>query len=80
MLLDEPFSALDAGLREHMRRAVARLLDAARITAVLVTHDQAEALSFADQVAVLRDGRLVQAGTPQELYFRPRQRNLYLDR
>ena len=78
MLLDEPFSALDAGLREHMRRAVARLLDAARITAVLVTHDQAEALSFADQVAVLRDGRLVQAGTPQELYFRPRDRETAL--
>ncbi len=72
MLLDEPFSALDAGLREHMRRAVARLLSDANITTVLVTHDQGEALSFADQVAVLRDGRLVQAGTPQDLYFRPR--------
>jgi len=71
MLLDEPFSALDAGLREHMRRAVARVLSEANITTVLVTHDQNEALSFADQVAVLRDGRLVQAGTPQELYFRP---------
>lgn len=74
MLLDEPFSALDAGLRESMRRAVARVLDAAGMTAILVTHDQAEALSFADQVAVLREGRLVQAGTPQELYFRPRDR------
>lgn len=72
MLLDEPFSALDAGLREHMRRAVARMLDAAGMTAILVTHDQSEALSFADQVAVLRAGRVVQVGTPQELYFRPR--------
>lgn len=71
MLLDEPFSALDAGLREHTRRAVARLLKDAGMTAVLVTHDQAEALSFADQVAVLRGGRLAQHGTPQELYFRP---------
>ncbi|MGE0284266.1 MAG: ABC transporter ATP-binding protein [Rhizobiaceae bacterium] len=78
MLLDEPFSALDAGLREHMRRAVARLLAEANITTVLVTHDQAEALSFADQVAVLRDGRLVQAGTPQDLYFRPKDQQTAL--
>ena len=71
MLLDEPFSALDTGLRESMRNAVARILAAAGTTAILVTHDQAEALSFADQVAVLRDGRLVQAGPPRDLYFRP---------
>ena len=71
MLLDEPFSALDTGLRENMRKAVARVLRTAGITAVLVTHDQAEALSFADQVAVLRAGRLVQAGTPQQLYGKP---------
>jgi iron(III) transport system ATP-binding protein len=71
MLLDEPFSALDTGLRENMRKAVARVLHAAGITAILVTHDQAEALSFADQVAVLREGRLIQAGTPQALYLSP---------
>ena len=71
MLFDEPFSALDTGLRGNMRKAVARVLDAAGITAVIVTHDQAEALSFADQVAVLREGRLVQAGPPSELYQRP---------
>jgi len=71
MLLDEPFSALDTGLRENMRKAVSRVLQTAGITAILVTHDQTEALSFADQVAVLRDGRLVQAGTPQELYLAP---------
>jgi iron(III) transport system ATP-binding protein len=71
MLLDEPFSALDTGLRENMRKAVSRVLQNAGITAILVTHDQAEALSFADQVAVLRDGRLVQAGTPQMLYLNP---------
>ncbi len=50
MLLDEPFSALDTGLRENMRKAVARVLQNAGITTILVTHDQAEALSFADQV------------------------------
>ncbi|KAA0699087.1 ABC transporter ATP-binding protein [Neorhizobium sp. P12A] len=75
MLLDEPFSALDTGLRENMRKAVARVLQAAGITAILVTHDQAEALSFADQVAVLREGRLIQAGTPQALYLTPRDRD-----
>ncbi|MDE1996193.1 MAG: ABC transporter ATP-binding protein [Rhizobiaceae bacterium] len=74
MLLDEPFSALDTGLRENMRKAVARVLQIAGITTILVTHDQAEALSFADQVAVLRDGRLIQAGTPQALYLTPRDR------
>jgi iron(III) transport system ATP-binding protein len=71
MLLDEPFSALDTGLRENMRKAVARVLQTAGITAILVTHDQAEALSFADQVAVLRGGRLVQSGPPQTLYLHP---------
>ncbi|MCJ8054720.1 ABC transporter ATP-binding protein [Shinella curvata] len=78
MLLDEPFSALDTGLRESMRKAVARVLQNAGITAILVTHDQTEALSFADQVAVLRDGRLVQAGSPQALYRQPRDRETAL--
>ena len=71
MLLDEPFSALDTGLRENVRQAVARVLARAGITAILVTHDQAEALSFADQLAVMREGRLVQSGKPAELYWRP---------
>ncbi|KQV73112.1 ABC transporter ATP-binding protein [Rhizobium sp. Root1220] len=78
MLLDEPFSALDTGLRENMRKAVARVLQAAGITTILVTHDQAEALSFADQVAVLREGRLVQAGSPQMLYLHPQDRETAL--
>ncbi|MFK0162504.1 ABC transporter ATP-binding protein [Rhizobium sp. NPDC090279] len=78
MLLDEPFSALDTGLRENMRKAVARVLQIAGITAVLVTHDQTEALSFADQVAVLREGRLIQAGTPQALYLSPKDRETAL--
>jgi iron(III) transport system ATP-binding protein len=74
MLLDEPFSALDAGLREATRKSVSRVLTQAGITTILVTHDQAEALSFGDQVAVLRAGRVVQAGTPSELYSRPLDR------
>ena len=72
MLLDEPFSALDAGLRTATRKATAQLLAAAGVTAVLVTHDQAEALSFADQIAVMRDGSLAQVGRPMDLYLRPR--------
>ncbi len=71
MLLDEPFSALDTGLRASTRKAVAQLLGAAGITTILVTHDQAEALSFADQVAVMRAGQLVQVGPPHALYLRP---------
>ncbi|MGO4172770.1 ABC transporter ATP-binding protein [Bosea sp. TAF32] len=71
MLLDEPFSALDTGLRESVRQAVARVLAKAGITTILVTHDQGEALSFADQLAVMREGRLVQTGRPAELYWRP---------
>jgi len=71
MLLDEPFSALDTGLRASMRKMVARLLSEAGVTTILVTHDQSEALSFADQLAVMRKGRLVQAGHPMDLYLRP---------
>jgi iron(III) transport system ATP-binding protein len=72
MLLDEPFSALDTGLRTQTRKAVARLLEAAGITTILVTHDQSEAMSFADQIAVMAKGRLEQAGSPAEVYFHPR--------
>ncbi|GHE75881.1 Fe(3+) ions import ATP-binding protein FbpC [Amycolatopsis deserti] len=71
VLLDEPFSSLDAGLREGTGRAVAAALQASGATAVLVTHDQAEALSLADQVAVMREGRLVQLDTPRGVYTRP---------
>ncbi|WP_144222714.1 ABC transporter ATP-binding protein [Mesorhizobium amorphae] len=74
MLLDEPFSALDTGLRASMRKAVAEMLESAGITTILVTHDQAEALSFADQVAVMREGRFSQIGTPRDLYLRPKDR------
>ncbi len=71
LLLDEPFAALDAALRAELRREVAATLRQSGTTAVLVTHDQDEALSFADTVAVLRDGRIAQAGRPDELYHRP---------
>ncbi|AMY56423.1 ABC transporter ATP-binding protein [Rhodococcoides fascians] len=71
MLLDEPFSALDAGLRANTRRIVADVLAKAGITTILVTHDQPEALSFADRVAVMSSGRLAQIGTPREIYSRP---------
>ncbi|WP_408596184.1 ABC transporter ATP-binding protein [Pseudomonas sp. PLMAX] len=71
MLLDEPFSALDTGLRAVMRKMVARLLADAGVTTILVTHDQSEALSFADQLAVMRHGRLVQSGHPLDLYRYP---------
>ncbi|SFB63356.1 iron(III) transport system ATP-binding protein [Rhizobium sp. NFR07] len=71
MLLDEPFSALDTGLRATTRKAVGDVLRAEGIATLLVTHDQAEALAFADQVAVMRAGRLMQFGPPREVYGRP---------
>jgi iron(III) transport system ATP-binding protein len=71
VLLDEPFSSLDAGLRVETRQAVAGALRKTGATAVLVTHDQAEALSLGDAVAVLRDGALVQVAEPETLYRRP---------
>jgi iron(III) transport system ATP-binding protein len=71
VLLDEPFAALDAALRAVVRADVQRVLRETGTTAILVTHDQDEALSLADQVAVLRGGRVVQCGTPEELYANP---------
>jgi iron(III) transport system ATP-binding protein len=71
LLLDEPFSSLDASLRVTVREEVSALLRRQGATTMLVTHDQEEALSLADTVAVLRDGVIVQQGTPDELYSRP---------
>jgi iron(III) transport system ATP-binding protein len=76
LLLDEPFSSLDASLRVHVREEVHALLREQGVTTVLVTHDQEEALSLADSVAVLRDGRIVQQGTPAELYEQPADESL----
>ncbi|HEV2820963.1 MAG TPA: ABC transporter ATP-binding protein [Solirubrobacteraceae bacterium] len=74
VLLDEPFASLDAGLRLALREEVAQILRAAGASALLVTHDQEEALSLADAVSVMRDGAVAQAGTPEEVYGRPASR------
>jgi len=71
LLLDEPFGSLDAALRVHLRAEVRDLLRSLGTTAVLVTHDQEEALSSADLLAVLRDGRIVQCGPPSQIYDEP---------
>jgi iron(III) transport system ATP-binding protein len=71
VLMDEPFASLDAHLRASVRADVQRLLAEAGMTGILVTHDQDEALSTADRVAVLRDGRIAQCAPPQDLYDRP---------
>ncbi len=71
ILLDEPFSALDTGLREHTRRAVIDALELSGTTAVLVTHDQDEALSFGHGIGVMVDGRLAQAGSPSAVFDDP---------
>jgi len=71
LLLDEPFAALDAGLRVRVREDIAEILRAAGTTAVLVTHDQTEALSLADSVALLIDGTVAQHAAPADLYGRP---------
>jgi iron(III) transport system ATP-binding protein len=71
VLLDEPFAALDAALRQTTRDEVRTLLKQNGIGAVLVTHDQEEALSFADRIAVMRAGALEQIGTPEEVYHHP---------
>ncbi|QGN56988.1 ABC transporter ATP-binding protein [Nostocoides sp. HKS02] len=75
VLLDEPFSSLDAGLRATTRDAVAEALAHEGVTVVLVTHDQAEALSFADEVALMHEGRFSQVGTPAEVYASPADRH-----
>lgn len=74
VLLDEPFASLDAGLRVSLREEVAAILRDADSSALLVTHDQHEALSLADSVVIMRDGRVEQAGTPQEVYTHPANR------
>jgi iron(III) transport system ATP-binding protein len=76
VLLDEPFSALDTALRVETRQAVAAALAAAGATAILVTHDQPEALSMGNPVAVLRAGRLVQIASPRQLYRHPTDADL----
>jgi iron(III) transport system ATP-binding protein len=71
LLLDEPLSNLDAQLRALMRKELRRITSDLGITAIYVTHDQSEALAMADQVAVMRDGRVIQVGSPEQIYRRP---------
>ena len=74
LLLDEPLSNLDAVLRSQMRLELARLHRDVGITTIYVTHDQAEALALSTRIAVLNQGRIVQEGKPEEIYWRPRNR------
>jgi ABC-type Fe3+/spermidine/putrescine transport system ATPase subunit len=74
LLLDEPLSALDARIRERLRHELRRLVNRLGVTAIYVTHDQAEALQISDRIAVMRAGRIEQAGSPPEIYLRPRSR------
>lgn len=74
LLLDEPLSNLDAKVREQVREEIRVLQRQLGITTIYVTHDQLESLSLSDVVAVMSEGRLVEVGTPQELYERPRER------
>ena len=71
LLMDEPLSNLDANLREEMRFEIRRLHDAFRTTTVYVTHDQAEAMTTADQIAVMNGGKIEQLGSPEDIYGRP---------
>jgi sulfate/thiosulfate transport system ATP-binding protein len=71
LLLDEPFGALDAKVRDDLRAWLRRLHDEVHVTTVLVTHDQAEALDVADRIAVLKDGRIEQVGSPSDVYDTP---------
>ncbi len=74
LLLDEPLSNLDTKLRLEMRGEIRRICRSAKLTAIYVTHDQKEALSIADRMAILNAGRVEQVGRPQEVYLRPRNR------
>jgi putative spermidine/putrescine transport system ATP-binding protein len=71
LLLDEPLTALDAKLREQLRVEIDRLLRQLGITAIYVTHDQAEAMALGDRIVVMEKGRIAQSGTPQEIYHHP---------
>jgi iron(III) transport system ATP-binding protein len=74
VLLDEPWSNVDPQLRAELRDEVSSVLRPLRVTAILVTHDREEAFSLADRIALMRDGAIVQVGTPEELYFAPANR------
>ncbi len=71
LLLDEPLGALDAKIRTELRYEIRRLVKDLQLTAIHVTHDQAEAMAISDRIAVMRKGKILQVGTPQELYLNP---------
>lgn len=71
LLLDEPLSALDAKVRNHLRKEIKELQRDLGVTTIMVTHDQEEALAMSDRIVILRDGLVEQTGTPQEIYSRP---------
>jgi sulfate transport system ATP-binding protein len=77
LLLDEPFGALDAKVRKELRRWLRRLHDEVELTSIFVTHDQEEALEVADRVVIMNEGRIEQAGTPEEVYDLPQNRFVY---
>ena len=74
ILLDEPLSNLDVQVRHRLRAEIRAILKAAGTTAIFVTHDREEALAISDKIAVMRDGKLEQVGTPEEIYTQPRSR------
>ena len=74
ILLDEPLSNLDVQVRHRLREEIRRILKAAGTSAIFVTHDREEALAISDKIAVMRDGRLEQIGTPEEIYIKPESR------
>jgi len=74
LLLDEPFGALDAKIREELRRTIRQIQQELGVTTILVTHDQDEAFAMADRIGVMHQGRLLEVGTPDDLYARPRTR------
>ncbi len=74
LLLDEPLSALDAKVRHHLRKEITDVQRRLGLTTIMVTHDQEEALTMADRIVVMKDGRIEQAGTPAEIYGRPTNR------
>src|SRR5688572_11252437 len=74
LLLDEPFGALDAKIREELRRTIRRIQQELGVTTILVTHDQGEAFAMADRIGVMHQGRLLEVGSPDELFTRPRTR------
>ena len=74
LLLDEPFGALDAKIREELRRTIRKIQQELGVSTILVTHDQGEAFAMADRIGVMHQGRLLEVGSPDELYARPRTR------